>query len=82
MRGFIASYFDLILNTVSAQMDWNEDLGLLNVGGSMVVALLRNNSGSDIEVGPIQRVNEAYERVLKSDVRDRFVIAMASLKGN
>lgn len=63
-------------------MDWNEDLGLLNVGGSMVVALLRNNSGSDIEVGPIQRVNEAYERVLKSDVRDRFVIAMASLKGN
>jgi alcohol dehydrogenase (NADP+) len=82
LRGFIASYFDLILNTVSAQMDWNEDLGLLNVGGSMVVALLRNNSGSDIEVGPIQRVNEAYERVLKSDVRDRFVIAMASLKGN
>jgi len=33
----------------------------------------------DIELIPIQRVNEAYERVLKSDVRYRFVIDMASL---
>ncbi len=33
----------------------------------------------DIEVVPIQKVNEAYERVLKSDVRYRFVIDMASL---
>ena len=36
---------------------------------------------SDIEIIPIQKVNEAYERVLKSDVRYRFVIDMASLKG-
>ena len=36
---------------------------------------------SDIEVVPIQGVNEAYERVIKSDVRYRFVIDMASLKG-
>jgi alcohol dehydrogenase (NADP+) len=35
---------------------------------------------SDIEKVPIQQVNEAYERVLKSDVRYRFVIDMASLK--
>ncbi|MDD5758785.1 MAG: NAD(P)-dependent alcohol dehydrogenase [Desulfobulbaceae bacterium] len=35
---------------------------------------------SDIELIPIQKVNEAYERVLKSDVRYRFVIDMASLK--
>ena len=35
---------------------------------------------SDIEKIPIQQVNEAYERVLKSDVRYRFVIDMASLK--
>ncbi len=35
----------------------------------------------DIEVIPIQRINEAYERVLKSDVRYRFVIDMASLRG-
>jgi uncharacterized zinc-type alcohol dehydrogenase-like protein len=34
---------------------------------------------SDIEMTPIQKVNEAYERVLKSDVRYRFVIDMASL---
>ncbi len=33
----------------------------------------------DIEVIPIQKVNEAFERVLKSDVRYRFVIDMASL---
>jgi alcohol dehydrogenase (NADP+) len=29
---------------------------------------------------PIQEVNEAYERVLKSDVRYRFVIDIATLK--
>jgi uncharacterized zinc-type alcohol dehydrogenase-like protein len=33
----------------------------------------------DIEVVPIQKVNEAYERVLKSDVRYRFVIDVATL---
>ena len=35
---------------------------------------------SDIEVIPIQKINEAYERMLKSDVKYRFVIDMASLK--
>jgi uncharacterized zinc-type alcohol dehydrogenase-like protein len=35
---------------------------------------------SDIEMVPIQAVNEAYERMLKSDVKYRFVIDMASLK--
>ena len=35
---------------------------------------------SDIELIPIQQVNEAYERVLKGDVRYRFVIDLASLK--
>ena len=34
---------------------------------------------SDIEIIPIQRINEAYERLLKNDVRYRFVIDMASL---
>jgi uncharacterized zinc-type alcohol dehydrogenase-like protein len=33
---------------------------------------------SDVEVIPIQKVNEAYERVLKSDVRYRFVIDIAN----
>jgi alcohol dehydrogenase (NADP+) len=35
---------------------------------------------SDVEVIPIQKVNEAYERLLKSDVKYRFAIDMASLK--
>jgi uncharacterized zinc-type alcohol dehydrogenase-like protein len=35
---------------------------------------------SDIERIPIQRINEAYERLLKSDVKYRFVIDMASLQ--
>jgi uncharacterized zinc-type alcohol dehydrogenase-like protein len=109
--------FDLIINTVSAEMDWNLYLGMLKVDATMVVvgipekqvplgafSLLRgrrslagsiiggiretqemldfcgqHNVACDIEVIPIQKVNEAYERVLKSDVRYRFVIDMASL---
>ena len=35
---------------------------------------------SDIEVIPIQKINEAYERMLKGNVKYRFVIDMASLK--
>jgi alcohol dehydrogenase (NADP+) len=35
---------------------------------------------SDIELIPVQRINEAYERMLKNDVKYRFVIDMASLK--
>jgi len=35
---------------------------------------------SDVEVIPIQQINQAYERLLKSDVKYRFVIDMASLK--
>ncbi len=113
----LKGYFDLIINTVSAQIDWNEYLNLLRVDGSMVLVGLperdipvgafaltggrRSLAGSqiggiretqemldfcgkhgltcDIEVVTIQKVNEAYERVLKSDVRYRFVIDMATL---
>lgn len=39
-----------------------------------------HNIVSDVEIIPIQKVNEAYERLLKSDVKYRFVIDMASLK--
>ncbi len=35
---------------------------------------------ADVEVIPIQKVNEAYDRLLKSDVKYRFSIDMASLK--
>ena len=40
----------------------------------------QHNITSDVEVIPIQKVNEAYERLLKSDVKYRFSIDMASLK--
>lgn len=35
---------------------------------------------SEIELIPIEKVNEAYERLLKSDVKYRFVIDISSLK--
>jgi uncharacterized zinc-type alcohol dehydrogenase-like protein len=40
----------------------------------------KHNITSDVEVIPIQKVNEAYQRLLKSDVKYRFSIDMASLK--
>ena len=39
-----------------------------------------HNITSDVEIIPIQKVNEAYERLVKSDVKYRFSIDMASLK--
>ncbi len=40
----------------------------------------KHKFASDIEIIPIQKINEAYDRLLKGDVRYRFVIDMASLK--
>jgi uncharacterized zinc-type alcohol dehydrogenase-like protein len=40
----------------------------------------KHNITADVEVIPIQKVNEAYGRLLKSDVKYRFSIDMASLK--
>lgn len=111
------SSFDLIINTVSAGIDWNQYLNLLKVDGTMVllgipegpvgvhafslVPSRRNLAGSmigsiketqemldfcgehnivsDVEVIAIADINDAYQRVLKSDVRYRFVIDMATL---
>jgi uncharacterized zinc-type alcohol dehydrogenase-like protein len=39
-----------------------------------------HNITADVEVIPIQKVNEAYERLVRSDVKYRFSIDMASLK--
>ncbi len=39
-----------------------------------------HNLTSDVEVIPIQKVNEAYDRLLKSDVKYRFSIDMASIR--
>jgi alcohol dehydrogenase (NADP+) len=40
----------------------------------------QHNITADVEVIPIQKVNEAYERLLQSDVKYRFSIDMASLR--
>jgi len=42
----------------------------------------KHNITADVEVIPIQKVNEAYDRLSKSDVKYRFSIDMASLKSN
>jgi uncharacterized zinc-type alcohol dehydrogenase-like protein len=113
----LRGHFDLIINTVSAQQDWNALMSLLRTDGALVVVGIpeeqvpigafslirgrislagsliggiketqemldfcgRHGITSDIEMIPIQKVNEAYDRVVKSDVRYRFVIDMASL---
>jgi uncharacterized zinc-type alcohol dehydrogenase-like protein len=61
-----------------------------SLSGSMIGGLVetqqmldfcgKHNITSDVEVIPMQKVNEAYDRLLKSDVKYRFVIDMASLK--
>jgi uncharacterized zinc-type alcohol dehydrogenase-like protein len=40
----------------------------------------RHGLTSDVEIIPIQKINEAYDRMLRSDVKYRFVIDMESLK--
>ncbi|MEI2779785.1 MAG: NAD(P)-dependent alcohol dehydrogenase [Candidatus Competibacter sp.] len=40
----------------------------------------RHNITADVEVIPVQKINEAYERMVRSDVKYRFSIDMASLK--
>jgi uncharacterized zinc-type alcohol dehydrogenase-like protein len=113
----LAGTFDLILNTVSANLEMGAYLGLLATDGTLVElgapeqplvvpffplgAYRRNLSGSmiggipetqemldfcaehdvtpEIEVIEASYVNEAYERVLASDVRYRFVIDTATL---
>ena len=111
--------FDLILNTVSANLNMGAYLNLLKVDGTLVelgmpehamevppmplAGMRRSLSGSmiggipetqemldfcaehgvvpEIEVIAPDYINEAYERVLASDVRYRFVIDTATLRG-
>jgi alcohol dehydrogenase (NADP+) len=110
-------YFDVLLNTVSANHEYGPYLNLLGLNGNMLIVglpseapvvspfiLLNNrrsitgsmiggiketqemldycaekNIVSDVEVIPIQEINNAYERMLKNDVRYRFVIDLKSL---
>jgi uncharacterized zinc-type alcohol dehydrogenase-like protein len=58
-----------------------------NIGGiaetqEMLDFCSQHNITADVEIIPIQKVNEAYERLLKSDVKYRFSIDMASLKSD
>lgn len=113
----MAGYFDFILDTVSAEHDYNMYLGMLktsgtmvcvgapptpakipafnlimgrkSIGGSLIGGLpetqemldycASKNIVSDVEVIDIKYINEAYERMLKGDVKYRFVIDMATL---
>jgi alcohol dehydrogenase (NADP+) len=65
----------------------NRSLSGSNIGGipetqEMLDFCGRHNITSDVEVIPVQQVNEAYERLLKSDVKYRFSMDMASLKND
>lgn len=55
-------------------------IGGLKETQEMLDFCAKHHITSDIEMIPIQKINEAYERMLKSDVKYRFVIDMASLK--
>lgn len=110
--------FDFILNTVSAQHDYNTYLQLLKTNGTMIVVgvpeipstvnafsligqrrsiigsliggiaetqemldyCAEHNIVSEVEVINADYINTAYERMIKSDVKYRFVIDLASLK--
>lgn len=112
-----ANSFDLIINTVSAEINMGDYFGLLKLDGALVVVGLPENplqihpfplvmkrrsyAGSligsiketqemldfcakhnitpEIEVINPDEVNVAYERVIKSDVRYRFVIDMQKI---
>ncbi len=113
----VHNYFDFILDTVSAEHDYNLYLDMLkrdgkmvcvgapptpaqipafnlifqrkSIAGSLIGGLpetqemldycAEHNIVSDVEVIDIKDINEAYERMLKGDVRYRFVIDMSTL---
>ena len=74
-----------ILNTVPLVLGRKAISGSLIGGIAETQEMLdfcgEHNIVSEIEIINMQNINEAYERMLKSDVRYRFVIDMASLKG-
>ncbi len=113
----VTGYFDFILDTVSAEHDYNQYLALLKTDGThicvgappeptpvaafslmtgrksiagsgigglpetqdMLDFCAANNIVSDIEMIKIKDITSAYDRMLKGDVRYRFVIDMATL---
>jgi uncharacterized zinc-type alcohol dehydrogenase-like protein len=75
---------DPILNTVPMIMGRKAVAGSLIGGIAETQEMLdfcgKHNIVSEIEIIKMQDINEAYERMIKSDVRYRFVIDMTSLK--
>ena len=75
---------DPLLNTVPLILGRKSVAGSLIGGIAETQELLdfcgKHNITSDVEVINIQEINTAYERMLKSDVKYRFVIDMKSLK--
>lgn len=73
-----------ILNTVPMILGRKSVTGSLIGGIAETQEMLdfcgEHNIVSEIEIIKMQDINEAYERMLKSDVRYRFVIDMSSLK--
>ena len=72
-----SSAFNLIMGRRSLA---GSGIGGIRETQEMLDFCAEHGIASDIEVDPIQQINEAYERLLKSDVKYRFVIDMASLK--
>jgi uncharacterized zinc-type alcohol dehydrogenase-like protein len=54
-------------------------IGGLKETQEMLDFCAEHNIVSDIEIIPIQQINQAYDRLIKSDVKYRFVIDLASL---
>jgi alcohol dehydrogenase (NADP+) len=70
---------------VSALLFGRKSLAGSLIGGTKETQEMLDFCGSkgitaDVEVIPMQKINEAYERMLKGDVKYRFVIDLASLK--
>lgn len=72
------SVFNLILARRSLA---GSGIGGIRETQEMLDYCAEKNIVSDIELIPMQKINEAYTRMLKGDVKYRFVIDMASLRG-
>jgi alcohol dehydrogenase (NADP+) len=71
------SAFDLIFKRRSLS---GSPIGSLDETQEMLDFCAEHGITSDVEVIPIQKVNEAYDRLLRSDVKYRFSIDMSSLR--
>jgi uncharacterized zinc-type alcohol dehydrogenase-like protein len=76
-KPFPVSAFNLIMGRRSLA---GSAIGGLRETQEMLDFCAEHGITSDIEIIPIQKINEAYGRLLKGDVKYRFVIDMASLK--